>query len=188
MQTFGMGQSWKVWHADLVLRDLHIWFNYQKATNDYHKSNPRLLSDIGKRFTYIDQLQEFFCRLYGATYPLRCWSSQIWHVWKEASGTGETNTRRSSWVTSRSFKFPGEGATIALCRDPSTNHLDRYIPLWTGINMGGRVKKMKEQKKFQDHRHWQLCFRSESKWCYMCVCSPFQVIRHNLKCVNWLNS
>jgi hypothetical protein len=55
----------------MVLRDLHIWFNYQKATNDYHESNPRLLGDIGKRLTYIDQLQEFFCRLYGATYPLR---------------------------------------------------------------------------------------------------------------------
>ena len=65
MQTFGMGQSWKVWQAEMVLQDLHIWFNYQKATNDYHESNPKLLSDIGKRLTYIDQLQEFFC---SATY------------------------------------------------------------------------------------------------------------------------
>ena len=38
---------------------------------DYHKSSPRLLGDIGKRLTYIDQLQEFFCMLYGATNPLR---------------------------------------------------------------------------------------------------------------------
>ena len=39
----GTGQTWNVWQADLVLRDRHIWFKYQKA----------------------------FCRLYGATYPLR---------------------------------------------------------------------------------------------------------------------
>ena len=66
-------------------------------------------------------------------------------------------------------------AHIALCRDLSTRHLDRYKQLWIGRNMGGRGKKMKEQKKvFQNY--CQLCIRSERKWCHMCVCSPFQSI------------
>ena len=30
---------------------------------------------------------------------------------------------------------------IALCRDPSTRHLDGYKPLWMGRNTGGQVKK-----------------------------------------------
>ena len=61
--------------------------------------------------------------------------------------------------------------------------------IWTGKNCCGRVeiwvdgwwtgKNMKEQKKF---------LRSECKWCDMCVCSPFHVIRHILKFVKWLNS
>ena len=36
---------------------------------------------------------------------------------------------------------------IALCRDPSTHHLDGYKPLWTGRNMGGQVKKNEGAKK-----------------------------------------
>ena len=40
----------------------------------------------------------------------------------------------------------------------------RVKPLWTGINMGGRV--VDEQKKvFQNRRYCQLCLKSE------CVCS-----------------
>ena len=31
-------------------------------------------------------------------------------------------------------------------------------------------------------------FIMECKWCHMCLCSPFQVIRHIKKIVNWLNS
>ena len=45
-------------------------------------------------------------------------------------------------------------------------------------------QKMKEQKKTKvilNHRYCELCLESECKWCQMCVCSPFQVIRHNLK-------
>ena len=67
--------------------------------------------------------------------------------------------------------------TIALCRDPS----------WTGRNMGGRVKNW-SKTFFPNHRYCQLCLKSECKWCHMCVCSPFQVIRHILKFVNWLNN
>ena len=52
-----------------MLRGLHIWFNHQKAANNYHESNSRLLGDTGNTLTYIDQVQEFFCRLYSATYP-----------------------------------------------------------------------------------------------------------------------
>ena len=67
--------------------------------------------------------------------------------------------------------------------------------IWTGKDRCGRVgiwvdgKKMKEQNKkvFQNHRCCQLCFRSECKWGHMYVCSPFQVITHSFKFVNWLN-
>ena len=53
--------------------------------------------------------------------------------------------------------------------------------------MGGRVKELRSKKVSQNHRNCQLCLRSECKWCHMCVCSPFQVIRHILKFVNWHN-
>ena len=47
---------------------------------------------------------------------------------------------------------------------------------------------MKEKKVFQNHRYCQLCLRSDCKWCHLCVCCIFQVIRHILKFVNWVNS
>ena len=40
---------------------------------------------------------------------------------------------------------------IALWRDPSTHHLDRSNPLWTGRNMGGRVRNEGAKKVFQKH-------------------------------------
>ena len=59
-----------------------------------------------------------------------------------------------------------------------------------GLKYGWMGKKMKEQKTkiFQNHRYCQLCLTSGCKWSHVCVCSPFQVIRHMLKFVNWLNS
>ena len=60
--------------------------------------------------------------------------------------------------------------------------VDGYKYGWTG-------KKNEVAKKvFQNHRYIQLCLRSECKWCHMSVCSLFQVIRHILKFVNWLNN
>ena len=49
--------------------------------------------------------------------------------------------------------------------------------LWTGRKNEGA----------KNHRHCQLCLRNECKWCHMCICSLFQVIRHILKCVNLFN-
>ena len=37
-------------------------------------------------------------------------------------------------------------SVIALCRDPSTRHLDGYKQMWTGRNIGGRVKKWRSKK------------------------------------------
>ena len=48
--------------------------------------------------------------------------------------------------------------SIALCRDPSTRHLERQKWIWTGRNMVDGLwtgKKMKEQKKvFQNHSYF----------------------------------
>ena len=44
--------------------------------------------------------------------------------------------------------------------------------------MGGGYKNEEAQKKEFQNYICQLYLRSECKWCLMCVCSPFQVIRH----------
>ena len=42
--------------------------------------------------------------------------------------------------------------TIALCRDPSTRHLDGYRRIWTVRNMGGQGQKWRKNV-FQNHRY-----------------------------------
>ena len=54
--------------------------------------------------------------------------------------------------------------------------------------MGGGQVKNEGVEKGVPKPYCELGFRSECKWCHMCDCSPFQVIRHILKFVNWLNS
>ena len=57
-----------------------------------------------------------------------------------------------------------------------------------GSKYGWTGKQMKEQKRFSktiDIVSYAL--KSECKWCHMCVCRPFRVIRYILKFVNSLN-
>ena len=55
--------------------------------------------------------------------------------------------------------------------------------------MGGRVTKMKEQKKVLEDLFLGIVSYalevSVNGVIYVCVCNPFQVIRHILKFVNW---
>ena len=62
-------------------------------------------------------------------------------------------------------------------------------PLWTGRNTDGRIKmkELKGSSKTIEMVSYALEV-SVNGVTYMCVCSPFQVIRHILKFVNWLNN
>ena len=58
-----------------------------------------------------------------------------------------------------------------------------------GRNMGGRVKKIKARKKRSSKTIDIVSYALKvSENGVTCVCSPFQVIRHIYKFVNWLKS
>ena len=65
--------------------------------------------------------------------------------------------------------------------------MDGKKSLWTGRNMGGRVKN-EGAKRFSKTIDIVSYALEVSVNCVMCVCSPIQVIRHILKFVNWFNS
>ena len=50
--------------------------------------------------------------------------------------------------------------------------------------MGGQVQNEGAKTSFKTIDIVSYALKSECKWCHMCVCSPFQVIRHILKFVN----
>ena len=57
--------------------------------------------------------------------------------------------------------------------------------IWTGRNMGKKIKEQKRCSKNIDIASYALEVSVNG---VMCVCSPFRVIRHILEFVNWLNS